>query len=144
EEKKKDPLKLVQYIAENDIDIATLPPAYLKVIPVESIRPLKRMVSAGEAALLDKAISYSKSGTFYNGYGPTEAGICAAVFHLNREPSITIDSVPIGRPIANARIYIIDKYNSLVPVNVPGEICIGGHGLARGYLNQPSLTNDKF
>ena len=55
-----------------------------------------------------------------------------------------ITNIPIGKPLANTKIYILDKGNKPVPVGVSGELCISGHGLSRGYLNKPELTNEKF
>ena len=72
-------------------------------------------------------------------YGPTEASICATTFE-----GVMDAMVPIGRPIANTRIYMLDARGQQVPVGVAGEICIGGAGVARGYLNQVELTAEKF
>jgi len=75
-----------------------------------------------------------------NGYGPTEATVCAT---FNKIENIA-DASLIGKPIANARVYILDIKGQLSPVGISGEICVGGAGLARGYLNQPELTAQKF
>jgi acyl carrier protein len=83
-------------------------------------------------------------GNCFNAYGPTEASICATVFNLPVDTAALSSNVPIGTPIPNANIYILDDKLNLVPVNVSGEICIGGAGLARGYLNQPGITAEKF
>ena len=78
-----------------------------------------------------------------NGYGPTEATITCTLYAPGPEwqPGA---AVPIGRPLANTRIYILDRQGQPVPVGVAGELCIGGAGLARGYLNRPELTAEKF
>ena len=81
-----------------------------------------------------------------NAYGPTEATITATAFDITprcREHS-TLRRIPIGRPLANREIYILNKYGSAVPVGVPGELYIGGACLARGYLNRADLTAEKF
>jgi acyl carrier protein len=75
-------------------------------------------------------------------YGPTETSIDATSWTCRRGESLT--KVPIGRPIANKRIYLLDAQLQHVPVGVPGELHIGGCGLARGYLNRPELTGEKF
>ena len=74
-----------------------------------------------------------------NVYGPTETTITATAFELTPRlcENRTFQRIPIGRPLANREIYILDNYGNPVPVGVPGEIHIGGAGLARGYLNQP-------
>jgi non-ribosomal peptide synthetase component F len=81
-----------------------------------------------------------------NAYGPTEATITATAFELTPRlgESTTFHRIPIGRPLANREIYILDKYGNPVPVGVPGELYIGGVGLARGYLNRPEVTAEKF
>ena len=77
-----------------------------------------------------------------NLYGPTETTINATAYACSQNNSP--GCVPIGRPIANTRIYVLDRYLVPVLVGVVGEICIGGDGLARGYLNQPELTAERF
>jgi acyl-CoA synthetase (AMP-forming)/AMP-acid ligase II len=81
-----------------------------------------------------------------NAYGPTEATITATVFEFNPRlcENRTFQRIPIGRPLANREIYILDNYGNPVPVGVSGELYIGGAGLARGYLNRPELTAEKF
>ncbi|MGZ3457617.1 MAG: amino acid adenylation domain-containing protein, partial [Archangium sp.] len=76
-------------------------------------------------------------------YGPTESTLFASCFRM-AEPSQPGTSVPIGRPIGNTSLYVLDPQMQLVPVGVPGELYIGGDGLARGYLQQPSLTAERF
>lgn len=75
-----------------------------------------------------------------NNYGPTESTVVASSGRLDPDDPV----LHIGRPIANTRIYILDRHGQPVPVGVPGEICIGGEGLARGYLNRPQLTQERF
>jgi amino acid adenylation domain-containing protein len=76
-------------------------------------------------------------------YGPTET-TTYATWHLVREVPSDVASIPIGRPIANTRAYVLDRERQLVPVGVPGELYIGGDGVARGYLNRPELTAERF
>lgn len=139
---KKDTLLLEQYITEHKIDFATFPPAYLKVLDIEKIRTLKKMVTAGESAPVDKAVLFSNTGIYYNAYGPTETSICASIFRYDK--TIEGESLPIGFPIANTRIYILDEGQNLTPAGVIGEICISGAGVSRGYLNNVKLTSEKF
>ncbi|MGB7606207.1 MAG: condensation domain-containing protein, partial [Lutisporaceae bacterium] len=75
-----------------------------------------------------------------NNYGPTENTVVTTSFVVDKE----YDNIPIGKPIANTQIYIIDKETKLQPIGVPGELCIAGESLARGYLNNPELTAEKF
>ena len=87
-----------------------------------------------------------RSVRLINAYGPTEATITATAFETASRPGedSPLHRVPIGRPLANREIYILDKHCNPVPIGVPGELHIGGRSLARGYLNRPDLTADKF
>lgn len=109
---------------------------------LDSIRSLKRVITSGEALPVEMVKKwYEKLDVvIHNLYGPTEASVDVTYFETSRQNEV----IPIGRPIWNTRIYVLDKNNRLVPVGVPGEICIGGDGLARGYLNKPGLTAEKF
>ncbi len=78
----------------------------------------------------------------YNEYGPTEATVWAAVYRTNGTEHGA--RIPIGKPIANTRMYLLDASLRPVPIGVVGEIYIGGASLARGYLGQPALTNAQF
>nr|WP_268073050.1 AMP-binding protein [Burkholderia gladioli] len=77
-----------------------------------------------------------------NGYGPTEGTVCATAWRC--PPGFDDKTVPIGRPIGNVRLYLLDAHGQPVPVGTPGEIHIGGAGVARGYLNQPALSAARF
>jgi acyl carrier protein len=79
-----------------------------------------------------------------NGYGPHETTTFACCYSIPRQLPKDIRSIPIGRPIGNTQIYILDRHNNPVPVGLAGELHIGGAGLARGYLHRPELTNEKF
>ena len=78
--------------------------------------------------------------TLWNMYGPTETTVWST---LHRVDSVD-GAVPVGRPIGNTRIFLLDRYDNLAPPGVIGELCIGGAGVARGYLNRPELTREKF
>ncbi|WP_328958715.1 amino acid adenylation domain-containing protein [Kitasatospora purpeofusca] len=113
--------------------------------PVEECGSLRRVVCSGEALprdLQDRFLARS-AATLYNLYGPTEAAV--DVTHWTCGPDDDPRRpVPIGRPIANTRILVLDEAMRPVPVGVPGELHIGGRGLARGYLNRPELTAERF
>ncbi|QSW88372.1 amino acid adenylation domain-containing protein [Flavobacterium endoglycinae] len=133
-----------KYIVNHKIDIATLTPAYFKLVNIESLKDLKFLITAGESAVYDKVQEYLKFGTFYNAYGPTETSICATILKVEKGSQLKSPVISIGKPIANTAVYILDA--SLTPslIGVTGEIYIGGAGLAKGYLNRPDLTADKF
>ncbi len=79
----------------------------------------------------------------WNVYGPTETTIWSTIYQIN-QISVSFTTIPIGRPIANTQIYILDKHLQPVPVGVIGELYIGGEGVTRGYLNRPELTKERF
>ncbi|MCA9704327.1 MAG: amino acid adenylation domain-containing protein [Myxococcales bacterium] len=122
------------------VTLATLPPTVLASIPSHGWPELSTVVSAGErcsAAIVDR---WSTGRRFLNAYGPTEAAVCATVGECHAgagEPSI-------GRPIRNVRVYVLDPALQPAAPGVPGEIYLGGEGVARGYLGNPSLTAERF
>ena len=144
ENDKKDPALLEQYITDNRIDVAVIPPAYVALLNIENIRSLKKLGTAGEAAIIDQANEFAGQGIYFNAYGPTEASICATIFCLDAGSMLPGVNVPIGKPIDNVQIFIIDQEQKPTAIGIAGEICIGGPGLAKGYLNQPELTAQKF
>jgi amino acid adenylation domain-containing protein len=100
-----------------------------------------KILCGGEALPRDLAKELAvRASSLWNLYGPTETTIWSTVHEI----SSTEGPVLIGRPIANTQIYILDKYLKPVPVGVPGELYIGGDGVAQGYLNRPELTAEKF
>jgi len=103
---------------------------------------LKRVITSGEALSLETVRNwYDKLDiVIQNLYGPTEASVDVTYFETSKKDEI----IPIGKPIDNTQIYIVDSNQKLTPVGVMGEVCIGGVGLARGYLNKPELTAEKF
>ncbi|MFD2943648.1 non-ribosomal peptide synthetase, partial [Flavobacterium notoginsengisoli] len=139
EESKSDTGFFKNFIISNSITFATLPPAFLQLLEVEDLKGIRTLVTAGESIALRIAKTFSKHCNYINAYGPTETSICATTFNGNIG-----DLVPIGKPIHNTQIYILNEYHDLLPVGVIGELCIGGVGVARGYLNQESLTAEKF
>ena len=96
-----------------------------------------------EPGIVRRALGDQSPKNLLNGYGPTECTTFTTTYRVNRlDESVT--NVPIGRPIANTRIYILDRYLQPVPIGVSGEIYIGGDGVALGYLNRPELTAERF
>jgi amino acid adenylation domain-containing protein/thioester reductase-like protein len=118
----------------------TLPPSFLSNLPGRAISGLKTLVVAGEACPAGLAQKWADRVRFINAYGPTENTVCASMALCR--PGM--DIVPIGRPIANTRIFILDDQQQTQPPGIPGELCIAGAGLARGYLNRPELSAGKF
>jgi amino acid adenylation domain-containing protein len=126
------------------VSVATLPPSLLAVLPDADLPALRTLCSAGEVCPPDVARRWSRGRRFLNGYGPTEATVAVSYAILGDGGAIDEGRLPIGRPIANARAYVVDRTGALVPVGVPGELWIGGAGVARGYLNRPELSAERF
>src|SRR5207248_7144202 len=107
---------------------------------VEALPQLQTITVAGEACPEELVERWGRGRRFYNLYGPTESTIWASYsecFAGGGKP-------PIGRPIQNTQLYLLDRHFEPVPVGVPGELYIGGAGVARGYLKRPELTAEKF
>jgi amino acid adenylation domain-containing protein len=131
---------LVERLEKDEITHVTLPPSALAVLPKEPLPNLQTLIVAGEACSLDLIKQWSVGRNFFNAYGPTEASVCASIGQCYQDDL----KVTIGKAIANTQIYILDSYLQPVPVGVPGELYIGGIGVAKGYLNRPELTAEKF
>ncbi|WP_080135505.1 non-ribosomal peptide synthetase, partial [Bradyrhizobium sacchari] len=133
--------KLSDYLRSEGITHATLPPALL-----EASKDLERLASqvlilAGELPK-PQLIRSLAPASIVNAYGPTEATVCATFWSCPADFNGSV--VPIGRPIANTRVYLLDGHGGPVPFGAVGELYIGGAGVARGYLNRPELTAERF
>ena len=112
----------------------------------DRLRRLRHVIVGGEALDPKWIAAVLRAGAperLLNGYGPTETTTFAIWHPIESVPDDTTP-IPIGRPIANTTVYILDSQRQPVPVGVPGEICIGGDGVARGYVNRPELTAERF
>jgi surfactin family lipopeptide synthetase A len=144
----KDSAYLVDVIAKEKITIIHFVPSMLNVFledpKISQVRSLKRVISSGEALPVEYQERFFThlDAELFNLYGPTEASVEVTAYTCLRNTDQRV--VPIGRPIANTQIYILDHYLNPVPIGVHGEIHIGGIQLARGYLNNPDLTAEKF
>lgn len=135
--------ELRSYMQENGITTAILTPSVIKDLGTLRPSKLSLLVSAGEACNTDTAIYWGGELKFFNAYGPTEATVAAAVYQADDLPPDAV-TVPVGRPLRNTSIYILDSRLQLLPAGVPGEICISGTGVARGYLGKPAMTAERF
>ncbi|KAK9761449.1 hypothetical protein K7432_013640 [Basidiobolus ranarum] len=134
---------LWDYLAKHAITHVTLTPAMLqdaKNLPILST-PLA-VIMGGEALSETLLQSLIPQGVIFNAYGPTETSISATIWRCPTH--FKGEFAPIGRPIANTRIYLLDSYHHPVPLGTIGEIYIGGAGVTRGYLNLPEMTAERF
>jgi len=145
---QSDSKYLVEVISREAITTLHFVPSMLQVFLEEpgttDCVSLQRVICSGEALSVDLQERFFArlNAELHNLYGPTEAAI--DVTYWQCEPDSRRSSVPIGRPIANTQIYVLDEGLQPVPIGVIGELHIGGVGLARGYFNRPHLTGEKF
>jgi len=151
---EKDPQRIVDAIEYSGITHINFVPSQFNVFVdqlnwenIDKISSLKYIFLAGEALLPElvhkfKASNINSHIQLENLYGPTEATVYASGYSLSQWNCIT--AIPIGKPLQNLRLYILDKDNHLLGVGIPGELCVIGVGVARGYLNNPELTAGKF
>lgn len=137
---KKDPDALIEYCNAKQVTIALLPPALSAVIEEQSFTTLRKLASGGEALKLADAQRLSKRFELFNAYGPTEIAVCCSIFKVDDVK----DTVPIGFPLPNTEIYILNEQLQHVPIGTAGEICVAGVGVAEGYYNRPELNQEKF
>jgi len=123
------------------VTTVTLPPSMLAVMPDADLPDLETIVAAGEACPAELVQRWGQGRQFVNAYGPTETTVCASMYECDPAEE---SNPPIGRPIDNFQLYVLDANLQPVPVGVPGELCVGGVGLAQGYLNRPEMTAQKF
>ncbi len=131
---------LGRFLRDQAITHITLTPSVLKMMTVEDFPKLQIIISAGEVCSDDVVTHWVRYHRFFNAYGPTEATIWVSVI----ECSIDNSGSTIGRPISNVQVYVLDTQLQPVPIGVTGELYIAGVGLARGYLNHPELTAERF
>ncbi|HEU4963913.1 MAG TPA: amino acid adenylation domain-containing protein [Bacilli bacterium] len=145
---------LIARMAETaDFRSAKFTPAHLELLLQDAewngprLSSLRRVIVGGEALppdLLRAWFKHYPQTTVYNEYGPTETVVGCVVQELTADSELTGATVPIGHPVANTQVYLLDEHLQPVPHGVRGEIYIGGAGVARGYFNRPDLTAERF
>ncbi|HEX8145434.1 MAG TPA: amino acid adenylation domain-containing protein, partial [Pyrinomonadaceae bacterium] len=145
----QEPAYLINLIRQEQVTTLHFVPSMLQVFleerGVDKCESLRRVICSGEAlspALEERFFARLDGSELHNLYGPTEAAVDVTSWACERARARHV--VPIGRPIANIQTYIVDEWMQAVPVGVAGELCIGGVGLARGYLRRAGMTAEKF
>jgi amino acid adenylation domain-containing protein len=146
------PAVFAEYASKHPVDVLKITPSHLSTLlhsgDASKVLPRKCLLLGGEAASWELIHRVRATGkcAILNHYGPTEAtvGCCTFGVDNNDVSAWNPASVPIGRPITNDQVYILDRRMEPVPVGVAGELCIGGTGIAEGYLNQPQQTAERF
>ncbi len=145
----RDPTALAALVEQHRISHVVWVPSLYNAVLGDALNgqleSLRIVITAGESLPLELVRWHYQllpHATLYNEYGPTEATVWCSVYQTTRQEAGA--RVPIGKPISNMQLYVLDAELEPVPVGVPGELYVAGDGLARGYLNQPQLTQERF
>ncbi|RKG91292.1 non-ribosomal peptide synthetase [Corallococcus terminator] len=146
EEELLDQEKLFQLITRHTVTLVSTVPAVIAGLNarLEQLPPLRLVLSGGEALVASDVEKLLATTTVVNGYGLTETTVCTTYHRMTVEDLQGPAWVPIGRPILNTDVYVLDAERHLLPVGASGELYVGGRGLARGYWNRPELTAERF
>ncbi|MGI6835530.1 lichenysin non-ribosomal peptide synthetase LicA [Bacillus paralicheniformis] len=112
----------------------------------DSLKGLRRVLFGGERASVDhvrRALNTVGKGRLLHMYGPSESTVFTTYYPVNEVPD-DAQAIPIGKPVSNTEVLILDSFGNVQPAGVAGELCVGGDGLVRGYFNRPELTAEKF
>jgi amino acid adenylation domain-containing protein len=152
QERATDPEALADYFERHEIDCLKIVPSHLEALQKagrpENIMPRRRLVLGGESSRRDWVEGLRRLAPdcrILNHYGPTETTVGVLTYEVeggDAEPHA--QTLPLGRPLANSRAYVLDARLSPVPAGVAGELYVGGRGVARGYLGRPALTAERF
>jgi amino acid adenylation domain-containing protein len=141
-DERMDILLLSRLIIHHGVNFIDCTPLLLNEFnKIEGPGSFDIIISGGDVLKGEYVDRLLKVGRVYNTYGPTESTVCAAYY---RYTGGLKSSIPIGKPISNYTVYILNKNRQLQPIGVVGELCVGGAGVTRGYLNRPELTAEKF
>ena len=152
QERVADPYTMADYFRRHAIDCLKIVPSHLAALQTspypEQVLPRRLLILGGEASRSDWVESLQRLApgcAILNHYGPTEATVGVLTYQVEENKHAPITStLPLGRPLPNVQIYLLDPYLQPVPIGVQGELYIGGASVARGYLNRPALTAEKF
>jgi amino acid adenylation domain-containing protein len=145
---------LIGFFQKNQIDISDGTPTHIRLLldgfdyktgPLN----IKHLLIGGEALPANTVQAFfskfaASAPVITNVYGPSECCVDNTSYQLTKDSSAAVDTIPIGKPMPNQQVYILNERQRLQPVGIAGELCIGGDGVGRGYLNNPELTAEKF
>jgi amino acid adenylation domain-containing protein/FkbM family methyltransferase len=152
QERAESQALLSEYFEREKIDVLKIVPSHLAALQSgrnpERVMPRRRLILGGEASRLDwikRLKVLNPSCDIYNHYGPTETTVGVLTFHVGKELTVTQSgTLPLGKPLPNSVVHVLDGSRRPVPVGVEGELYIGGSCVTRGYLNRPDLTVENF
>ncbi|MFA0964358.1 amino acid adenylation domain-containing protein [Roseivirga sp. BDSF3-8] len=134
---------LAAYMEEKRVTFVSMPVSYFNMLPLNKVPTLRAVLAGGEAADVAIASEASRQLRYWNAYGPTECCVITSRYEVQPADQQR-KSMPIGKPVSNTRVYILDDRLQLTPHGLTGELCVAGTGLALGYLNDKELTESKF
>ncbi len=132
--------ELIETLNQQTITHITLPPSAVAVLDPDMVPGLIHLVLAGEASPPELIVRWSIGRTVYNAYGPSEGTVCASISRSNEHST----DPTIGKPMTGMRCFVLDNHLNPQPIGVAGQLCVGGIGLARCYINKPALTAVSF
>jgi thioester reductase-like protein/amino acid adenylation domain-containing protein len=151
QETAADPQGFSNYCQRYPIDYLKIVPSHLSALLSSTSKveflPQKQLILGGEASnwdLIAKIQQQKPNCQIFNHYGPTETTVGVLTYQIESENNHQLTTVPIGKPLPNNQVYILDEQLQPVPLGVPGELYIGGAQVSQGYLNRPELTKEKF
>jgi amino acid adenylation domain-containing protein len=151
---REEPGKLLEYYLHHKVEISDGTPTHLRILTHQEQTKTKELgvrafILGGEALKKGEVKEFfkrypEKTPKIYNVYGPTECSVDATCYEITAQNIEDYPDIPIGKPMKNHRVYLLNQQNQEQPISVIGEICIGGKGVSRGYLNQVELTHDRY
>ncbi|WP_346168385.1 amino acid adenylation domain-containing protein, partial [Streptomyces javensis] len=142
-EERKDPRALAEMIGRCGVRVASVVPSLLGVLDPDAVPGVSNWVLGAERLSAELAGRWSVGARVWNTYGPTEATVITTATALPLDPGLGT-APPIGRPLPNSKVFVLDTFLKPVPVGVTGEVYIAGAGLARGYIGRPGLSAERF
>ncbi|MFE4336966.1 amino acid adenylation domain-containing protein, partial [Streptomyces sp. NPDC056831] len=141
---RADPARLASLVTRSGVSVATVPPSLLDALTPGDLDGVTTLVTAGERLDAGLAATWRRRHRLFNAYGPTETTVCASIAEAELEDPEVPGAPPIGTPLVNGAVYVLDASMRCVPVGVPGELYVGGAQLARGYGGRRPLTAERF
>ncbi|MBL1120827.1 AMP-binding protein, partial [Streptomyces sp. 110] len=142
-EERKDPQALAEMVGRCGVRVASVVPSLLGVLDPDAVAGVGNWVLGAERLSAELAGRWSAGARVWNTYGPTEATVITTATAMPLDPELGT-APPIGRPLPNNKVFVLDTFLKPVPVGVTGEVYIAGAGLARGYIGRPGLSAERF
>ncbi len=142
-EKIQDPEDLAEFMKKFKVSVATIPPSMLGFLKDKNVLTLKSIISAGEQAVKSDMVYFSNIANVFNAYGPTETAICSTIYRVN-DTDIHLPQVPIGKPLANTQVLLLDSNMNQVPVSSIGDLYLYAPNTENCYFSSERLNKEAF